>query len=344
MTAAEHDTTESGCAPLLEIDDVRVAFRLRGRRRAGPRVFRVLEGVSLTVRPAEVVGVIGESGAGKSTLARVAVGLVRPHQGDVRLLGVDLGTATRSQLRDARRQVHLIYQDPYDSLSPRLPVGQLVAEPLVIHGVPTSDHRARVIDALDAAGLVPPGQFVDRFAGEMSGGQRQRVALARALVLEPKLILADEPTSMLDVSLRAGLLKTMRSLRDERGIAFLFITHDLALARSFCDRLAVMFRGTIVETGPCADVLASPRHPYTTALRAAVRDLAAPRVIPTSAADNGCIYRSRCPWARDDLCSEPPPLRDLASGHAVACHLVGEREPSGDVRASATRTVHSTNE
>lgn len=327
MTTAlgAHSGGDDG-APLLEVDGVHLAFGRR-RRRSGGSDFRVLDDVTVSVQPGEVLGVIGESGAGKSTLARLAIGLVRPDRGAVRFLGVDLASAGSAEMRAARRQMHLIFQDPYDSLSPRLRVGKLVAEPLVIHGVPASEHGSMVLGALEAAGLTPPEQFVGRFTGQMSGGQRQRVALARALVLEPRLILADEPTSMLDVSLRAGLLATMRSLRDERGIAFLFITHDLALARSFCDRLVVMFRGTIVESGPCAEVLASPRHPYTMALRAAVRDMSAPPVLTAVGPAGGCIYRSRCPRARDDLCGVPPPLEELDPGHAVACHLADGRQP-----------------
>ena len=310
---------------LLEVDDLHVSFRAGGRK-AGRRRLHVLDGVSLAVAPGEVVGIIGESGAGKSTLGRAALGLVRPDRGAVRFGGLDVTAAGRRELRAARRGMHLIFQDPYDSLSPRLRVEQSVAEPLVIHGVPDAEHGPRVEAALVAAGLAPPAEFARRFPGEMSGGQRQRVALARALVLEPRLIVADEPTSMLDVSLRAGLLRTMSARRDEQGIAFLFITHDLALARSFCDRIAVMFRGTFVEVGPSEQVLAAPRHPYTQALRAAVRDPAAPPAAATHGLTGGCIYRHRCPRAEADLCAAAPALLDVGPGHAAACHLA---EPAG---------------
>ena len=215
----------------------------------------------------------------------------------------------------------MIFQDPYDALSARMRVHDLVAEPLVIHG-DRADRRPRVLAALEQAGLRPGEEYADRFPHQLSGGQRQRVALARALVLGPRLIVADEPTSMLDVSLRAGLLRTMLELRAEHGIAFLFITHDLALARYFCDRLAVLFRGRLVELGGTDEVVTRPAHPYTRALMQAVRDLEVPEA-PESAHGSeaaGCPYRGRCLFAHD-ACAVEPSLRSLDAGHTVACHL-----------------------
>ena len=318
-------TTATGTA-VLEFVDVSKSFRARGAlgRARRPSIVAVRD-VSLAVEPGTAVGLIGESGSGKSTLARLALGLIRPDAGEIRVGGKNLAGAPERDWREARRAVHLIFQDPYDSLSARMRVHDLVAEPLVIHGMERGNRRAQILAALERAGLRPGEEYIDRYPHELSGGQRQRVALARALVLEPRLIVADEPTSMLDVSLRAGLLRTMLELRAEHGIAFLFITHDLALARFFCDRLAVMFRGRLVEVGDTDAVVARPGHPYTRALMQAVRDLEVPEAPhaatpPPDDAGGGCPYRDRCLYAHD-ACAEEPALRSLAPGHSVACHL-----------------------
>jgi len=313
---------DDGPAPaLLELQEVSKTFRAGGLSRARRHPVRAVSAVTLAVHAGEAVGLIGESGSGKTTVARMTLGLVRPDRGKVVFNGRDLARLRERELRAARREMHLVFQDPYESLSPRMSVSALVAEPLVIHGVPTTDRRRLILDALAESGLAPPEDFARRYPNELSGGQRQRVALARALVLRPRLIVADEPTSMLDVSIRASLLATIRALRVEHGIAVLFITHDLAVARLTCDRLAVMFRGTIVESGPTDQVLTAPRHPYTLALRQAVRDLAPPAPIHRSAADPGeCVYRDRCPRAQD-ACAQAPPRRDLGPAHTVACHF-----------------------
>jgi len=315
---------------VLEFVDLSKSFRARGVLGKGRRPSIVaVEDVSLAVEPGTAVGLIGESGSGKSTLARLALGLIKPDAGEVRITGRDLAGAPERHWREARRVIHLIFQDPYDSLSTRMRVHDLVAEPLVIHGMEGTDRRARILAALEQAGLRPGEEYIDRFPHELSGGQRQRVALARSLVLEPRLIVADEPTSMLDVSLRAGLLRTMLELRADHGIAFLFITHDLALARFFCDRLAVMFRGRLVEVGDTDAVVARPAHPYTRALMQAVRDLEVPEAphaaTTPSNPGGGCQYRDRCRFAHD-ACADEPPLRSLAPGHSVACHL-DEKNP-----------------
>lgn len=316
--------TTEGTA-VLELVDVSKSFRARGVFGKGRhRSIVAVQDVSLAVEPGTAVGLIGESGSGKSTLARLALGLIKPDGGQIRVGGRNLAGAPECDWREARRAVHLIFQDPYDALSARMRVHDLVAEPLVIHGMDGTNRRARILAALEQAGLRPGEEYIGRYPHEVSGGQRQRVALARALVLEPRLIVADEPTSMLDVSLRAGLLRTMLELRAERGIAFLFITHDLALARYFCDRLAVMFRGRLVEVGAADEVVAQPGHPYTRALMQAVRDLEVPeaRHAATSPAGSGggCPYRDRCLFAHD-ACASEPSLRSLAPGHSVACHL-----------------------
>lgn len=306
---------------LLELQDVYKSFRAGGWSQARRHAVRAVVGVTLAVHAGEAVGLIGESGSGKTTVARITLGLVRPDRGKVLFSGRDLARARERELRVARREMHMVFQDPYESLSPRMQVSSLVAEPLLIHGVPSADRPRLVLDALAESGLAPPEDFARRYPNELSGGQRQRVALARALVLRPRLIVADEPTSMLDVSIRASLLATIRALRAEHGIALLFITHDLAVARSSCDHLAVMFRGTIVESGPTDEVLTTPRHPYTVALRQAVRDLAPPDPVPPSGLQpTGCLYRDRCPRAQD-ACAQTPQLLHLDPTHAVACHF-----------------------
>lgn len=244
---------------LLEVEDLTVTFRSRG---SGQRV-RALDGVGLVVRAGETVGLVGGSGAGKSTVARVVVGLVWPDRGRVLLDGVDGAGLSRAALRARRRDMHLVFQDPYAALPPTLPVGCIVAEPLVIHHL--GDREARVHDALEAVHLAPQ-RYLRRFPHQLSGGERQRVAFARALVTEPRLVLADEPTQMLDASLRAEIADLLDELRASRGVAVLHITHDLALAQRSCDRLVVLCAGRVVEAGPCDAVLGRPAHPHTRVL------------------------------------------------------------------------------
>ncbi|TAK27698.1 MAG: ABC transporter ATP-binding protein [Chloroflexota bacterium] len=249
-------------APLVRLDRVCKSFYTR---HAGRLV--VLDQVSFTIAAGEVVGLIGGSGVGKSTIARLIVGLECPDDGRILYEGRDLAHFSRSERRAALRCLHLIFQDPYDALPSFMRVRQIVAEPAAIHGVGTPTQRAEWVHAaLEAAALVPATRFMERYPHELSGGERQRVALARAIVLRPRLIVADEPTSMLDVSLRMELLELMRRLRDQYGIAYLYITHDLALAQAFCDRLLILQHGRVVEEGPTAEVIEQPHHPYTTAL------------------------------------------------------------------------------
>ena len=251
-------------APVLELRDVRKSFRGRGWR--APRHL-VLDGVTLGVAPGEAVGLVGGSGAGKSTIARLVVGLERPDDGQVLFEGVDITHMRGSALRAARQRMHLVFQDPYEALPPSMRVSGVVGEPLAIHGIGTPAERlARVREALESASLTPVDRFLDRYPHELSGGERQRVALARAIVLHPRLIVADEPTTMLDVSLRLELLALMRRLGEQQGISYLYITHDLALARAFCDRLVILHQGRVVEEGTAAEVVERPQHPYTARL------------------------------------------------------------------------------
>lgn len=249
---------------ILRLEDVRKSFPGRGWR--AERVV-VLEGVSFTVGAGEAVGLIGGSGAGKSTIARLVVGLERLDSGRIFFEGQDIASLDGTALRAARERLHLVFQDPYDALPPSMRVAEIVAEPLTIHGVGTSAERAqRVREALEAASLVPADRVAGRYPHELSGGERQRVALARAVILRPRLIVADEPTTMLDLSLRLELLDLMRRLGRQHMIAFLYITHDLALASAFCDRLVILDHGQIVEQGPTIEIIERPRHPFTAAL------------------------------------------------------------------------------
>lgn len=243
--------------PLLELRDV---TRRYARRGAG---VTAVDGVSLTLAAGEIVALVGASGAGKSTLSRLVLGLERPDRGAVLLDGVDLARLRGRALRAERRRMHLVLQDPYDSLHPGMRIGQVVAEPLAVAGLPADERRARAVTALEEVGLGPAERFVDRYPHQLSGGQRQRVAIARAVVGRPRLIVADEPTSMVDASLRATILGLLLGIRDRLGTGFLFITHDLALARYVANRIAVLRAGRLVETGPAEELIGRPRHDYT---------------------------------------------------------------------------------
>jgi peptide/nickel transport system ATP-binding protein len=325
----------TAAAPLLEVRDLHVSFPVRrgvagvlARRPA--RAARAVDGVSLTLAEGEMLALVGESGCGKSTTAQSILGLVDPDGGTIRLRGDDVTAARGGELRRLRRRMQLIYQDPYQSLNPRLRVRDAVAEPLVVHDV-RDDREGRVARALAAAGLTPPETFLDRRPHELSGGQRQRVAIAASLVLEPELLVADEPVSMLDVSVRAGVLDVLDGLRG-RGIGVLMITHDLSTAAHFADRIAVMYLGRIVEEGPAREVIRNPRHPYTTALISVVPDPdprheGRPEILHGETPDatrvpSGCRFHPRCP-VRVDVCPRyDPPLEqalEAVAGHRAAC-------------------------
>ena len=254
-------------APVLEARGLRKSFHGRGWR--APRTV-VLDGVSLVVGAGEAVGLVGGSGAGKTTIARLVVGLEQPDGGQILFEGREVWRDGGGAARAARRKIHLVFQDPYDALPPSMRVKDIVAEPLTIHRVGTPAERVeRVREALEGAPLTPADRFLGRYPQELSGGERQRVALARAVILRPRLIVADEPTTMLDMSLRLDLLALMKRLGRQHGISYLYITHDLALARHFCDRLVILHEGVVVEQGPAADLIERPQHAYTRRLIAA---------------------------------------------------------------------------
>jgi len=313
-------------APLLELIDLVKVYRLAGERLFGPHAHvRAVDGVDLKVTAGRSYGIVGESGSGKSTLARCAIALERPTSGEACLMGVSLIGASRRDLRRMRAHMQMIFQDPYGSLDPRQRVERIVAEPLsLLDGVSGAEMTARVSESLQAVGLVKTD--ARKYPHEFSGGQRQRIAIARALITRPKLVVADEPVSALDVSVQAQVLNVMTDLQQRAGVTYLLISHDLAVVEHVCDEIAVIFRGRFVETGPTGILLAAPAHPYTRALIDAAPKLRAERgrrrPAPTSASSGaGCAYAPRCPYAQDRCRSEAPRLRELGDGRRAACHF-----------------------
>jgi oligopeptide/dipeptide ABC transporter ATP-binding protein len=327
---------------LLEVDGLIVRYPLpRGMRGAllrRPRAFvHAVSGVSFTVARGEMVALVGESGCGKTTTAQAILRLVRPDAGAVRFDGIDVAGVPGRELRRLRRRMQMIYQDPYESLDPRFRVAATVEEPLAVHRIGSRSERREAVErALEQVGLAPPELFADRYPHELSGGQRQRVAIAASLVLQPDLLVADEPVSMLDVSVRAGILAILDELRD-RGLGIVMITHDLSTAARFADRICVMYLGRIVEEGPAREVIDSPQHPYTKALLSVVprRD---PRRRVTAQILHGetpnpieippgCRFRPRCPVAFAECEATDPELRapagEASAAHRAACLLVG---------------------
>jgi peptide/nickel transport system ATP-binding protein len=291
-----------------------------------------VEDVSFDLRPGTITALVGESGSGKSTVARLLARLYDPSDGQILFGGGDISSARRKRdLLRYRSQVQMIFQDPFDSLNPVKTVRHHIERPLRIHGIVPHDRvESRMVELLETVGLVPPEQVAAKYPHELSGGQRQRVAIARALAVEPKVVLADEPTSMLDVSIRIGILNLMLKLKEEHEIAFLYVTHDLASARYLADEILVMYAGQIVERGPVEDVLADPLHPYTRLLLAAVPDPTVPaeriefrRGLPSAAVDpaEGCRFVTRCPLAIDVCSHVTPDLVEARPQHAARCHV-----------------------
>jgi len=294
-------------------------------------VVRALDGVTFELAAGDAVAIVGESGCGKTTLGRLMLKLVEPTEGSIEFDGAALADLAGDGLRAFRRQAQLVFQNPFDALNPRFTIYRAVAEPLLNAGIDRAEHMDRVAQAFRRVHLPDLDRYLDKYPHQLSGGQLQRVVLARALVLTPRFLVADEPVSMLDVSVRAGILALMREVRDAMGLSAVYISHDLALVRYLCERTLVMYLGRIVEDGPTEEIVRRPRHPYTRALVAAVpvpdadQDRA-PLPITGNVPDareplSGCAFRDRCPHAMPRCAAEEPKLREIAGGLRVACHL-----------------------
>jgi len=322
-------------SPILEVRKLYKYFPVRQSLlgHSGGSV-KAVDGVSFTLERGEVLAIVGESGCGKTTIARTLIGLETPSKGEMAFRGRLIGKEI--PLKQLRLHAQMIFQDPYESLDPRATICEAVEEPLVVHGIgATSDERnERVKTALEDAGLRPAADFLPRYPHELSGGQRQRVVIAGAMVLRPDLLIADEPVSMLDVSIRAEILGLLSELRKQRGVSIIFITHDLGTVAYFADRIAVMYLGRLVETGPTSAVLKHAKHPYTKALLSVVPvpnpRLRRERVIlqgeTPNAADipSGCRFHPRCPIAQEVCQSVDPPEVSVGKNHQAACVLIGK--------------------
>jgi peptide/nickel transport system ATP-binding protein len=316
--------------PLLSMHDIEVVFQTRkGIFKSGQ--VRALNGVSLDLAKGETVALVGESGSGKTTLGRVSLRLAAPTAGTIEFAGRDITRLKESELHWFRERAQIVFQDPFSSLNPYMRVRDLIEEPLVIDGVPAKERWPRIARALEAVELVPVARFAEKYPTMMSGGQRQRVGIARALVRDPDYIVADEPVSMIDASSRIEILDLLRGLQETRGVSFLYITHDIASARHFADRIAVMYLGTIVELAPAGLVIDNPLHPYTRALIEAIpepdpanrfrrRAVVPGEPVTAGAYPPGCPFYARCPIRIDGTCNvDRPLLEELEPGHFVAC-------------------------
>lgn len=302
------------------------------------RYLKAVDDVSFDIQEGEILGLAGQSGCGKSTLGELLVHLQRPTDGEIRFRGDDITEFDRDELKAFRRQCQIIFQDPYESMNPRYPVMRTVSEPLTIHGIGTREEReARTIEALESAGLTPAEQFLDQLPEQLSGGQRQRVAIARALILEPEFIVADEPVSMLDVSVRTGILKLFKRLQRERDISILYISHDLSTINYLADRTMIMYLGDVVELGPTEQVIHEPAHPYTEALLDSVPDpdpdvQRAGTEIGGDVPDpvdlpSGCRFHPRCKYATEECRASEPPLDPVAEDAAGSDRLAACYHP-----------------
>ena len=323
--------TEKSKTPLLEVKDLKKWFPAKKSPFSREKVFiKAVDGVSFTLNEGEPLGVVGESGCGKSTMGRSVLRLLEPTGGQVIFNGVDYTALKDKELRDSRKDLQIIFQDPYASLDPRMTIGDIIAEPLDIQlKLPAKERMQRVLETMERAGLNT--RFVNRYPHEFSGGQRQRIGIARAIVLNPKIMVCDEPVSALDVSIQAQVINLLMDLQKEMGMAYIFISHDLSVIKHISDRVAVMYLGHLVEIADKKDIYAHPMHPYTVALLSAIPvpdrkhkkekivlegDLPSPANPPS-----GCVFHTRCYKAQDICKTEVPELKDCGNGHCCACHF-----------------------
>ena len=328
MTAAR----DEAAGPLLEVRDLKKHFPIRkGVLQFTTGHVYAVDGVSFTLGHGETLGLVGESGCGKSTTGKTVLKLIEPTSGTIRLKGRDITHLGKSSMRGLRREMQIIFQDPYSSLNPRLTAGGIVGEPLTIHGIATGRERTDRVEALFERVGLRPGDM-RKFPNEFSGGQRQRIGIARALALNPSLVVADEPVSALDASIRAQVINLVMELQSDLGLSFLFIAHDLAVVQHISHRIAVMYLGRIVELTDRQSLFAAPLHPYTEALLSAVpipdpRAKASDRIVLTGDVPSpvkpppGCHFHTRCPKAMDHCRTSAPDFREVRPGHWVACHL-----------------------
>ena len=356
--------------PLVSIRDLRTYYSIRGSfldRLAGREAgtVRAVDDVTLDIRKGEVLGLVGESGSGKTTLGRTLLGLVRATSGSIEFEGRDITRLPERDFRALRRRMQVVFQDPHASLNPAMTIGQAVGHPLEIHGIERDRGRVRahVSEVLERVGLAPAEQYLDKYPSDLSGGQKQRAVIARAIILDPVMLVADEPVSMLDMSVRAKILELMLELKRDFDLTYLYVTHDLATAKFFCDRIAIMYLGRIVEIGPAESIYADPKHPYTQALlraipepdpeRAVPRDLPRGEVPDAAFPPLGCSFHPRCPRAFEPCGWESRDLRDLleqrwameAGAGTVEAEqrLIGDlaalKTPSSEVRLTPPRGV-----
>jgi peptide/nickel transport system ATP-binding protein len=353
--------TKPDRTPLVSVRDLKTYYSIRGSfadrligREAGS--VRAVNDVSFDLWQGEVLGLVGESGSGKTTLGRTLLGLVRATSGSVVFEERDITKLTERELREHRRRMQIVFQDPHASLNPAMTIGEAVGHPLEIHGLVNGrdEARRRVAEVLEVVGLSPPEQYLDKYPSDLSGGQKQRAVIARAIILNPTLLVADEPVSMLDMSVRAKILELMILLKHDFDLTFLYITHDLATAKFFCDRIAIMYLGRIVEIGPSEAIYEDPKHPYTQALLRAIPEPDPRRVVPrdlprgevpdAARPPQGCSFHPRCPRAFEICGWETRDLRDLLEAHWARVgteEYENERPLFGDLEALAAAGSNS---